>query len=131
MDASHARKMQLKWHTPSAGGNDILHLSGHSLRPLQNEGDKFMSRGTYQQIYSDSYSNWGYGLLNVSSLGEPTLIRVSVKVHLSMDAHSCLGHFLLTPGATYGRYGKEFNVAIRFVNDVNALRMIQSGKFSI
>jgi hypothetical protein len=129
--SSRSSQMQEKWHTRPVGGNDGLHLSNHCLRPLQNGGDNFTPRDNYQQIYTDSYAYWGHGLLSVNKLNEPTLIRVSVKVHLSMEAHSCLGHFLLTPESTLGRHGKDFNVSIRYVNDIEALRMLNSGKFQV
>jgi hypothetical protein len=125
--------VQDKWQLSGDGieGDDSLHLHTHSLKPLRpsDNGERF--ERNYKILNSIHYSEWAYRLLNVSGISEPTLVRVNVEVHFSMEALTTLGHFLLSPGRTPGQGETVFPVQIRYVNDFEALRMLNSGKFQV
>jgi len=105
------------------GGSDPLHLTDHASHPFQLESSshtRINGEGGYQVLVSESYSGWARVLLE-TDVRDQTLVRVDVRVHESMTALTTLGHFLLTPGYTEGRDGSGFPVAIRYVNDQDAI----------
>jgi hypothetical protein len=118
-----------KWNLPSdeVGGFDMLHLSRHSLKPLQIDHEELKLPGNYYTLDSPSYSGWAYRLLDNLYRPVPTLVRVDVGVHRSMEGKSTLGHFLVSDGRTPRKDGNDFPVEIRYVNDLEALRMISDG----
>ena len=118
-----------KWNATSGdvGGYDVLHLSHHSLKPLQIDHDELKLSGSYCTLNSPTYSGWAYRLLNNLYFSEPTLVRVNVGVHGSMEASTTLGHFLLSRGETPAQGGTSFPVEIRYVNDRDALEMLSHG----
>jgi len=122
-----------KWNMSAdeAGGYDVLHLSSHSLKPMRIDHEYLKLSGNYSTIDSPSYSGWAYRLLNNLYSPEPTLVRVNVKVHHSMESPTTLGHFLLSRGETPGRDGKSFPVEIRYVNDHDVSRMFNEGIVSV
>jgi len=109
------------------GKGDELHLSQHSLKPLQIDHDELKLPGNYYTLESPSYSGWAYRLLCNLYLPAPTLVRVDVGVHHSMEAKTTLGHFLVSDGRTPRKGGGDFPVEIRYVNDLEALRMLSDG----
>lgn len=109
------------------GGYDMLHLSQHSLNPLQIDHEELKISGNYYTLDSPSYSGWAYRLLGNLYLPEPTLVRVNVGVHPSMDAKTTLGHFLVSDGRTPRKDGNDFPVHIRYVNDLEVLGMLNDG----
>ena len=121
---------QEKWKNPvdGTGLDDCLHLSLHSLKPLQPSGGETKFAGNQDTFSSMSYSDWAYRLLNSTGITRPTLIRVDVQVHFAMDAQTTLGHFLLSPGRTQSKFDSTFPLEIRYVNDMEAMRVIKAGE---
>ena len=118
-----------KWNISSGevGGYDMLHLSRHSLKPLQIHHEELKLPGNYYTLDSPSYSGWAYRLLDNLYRPAPTLVRVDIGVHRSMEGKATLGHFLVSDGRTPRKDGNDFPVEIRYVNDLEALRMLNDG----
>jgi hypothetical protein len=105
------------------GSTDSLHLTSHTCHPFHSDFPARISvqgDSAYRIMTSESYEHWALELLN-TEVREETLVRVDIRVHESMTALTTLGHFLLTPGQTDGRDDSGFPVAIRYVNDHNAI----------
>ena len=122
---------------------DPLHLTAHSGKPL-TPGSKFeidftrtngfFGRGwqevpPYGILTCESYSGWAQNLLEMR-IETSTLVRVDVKVHESMRAHTTLGHFLIKPNYQSGDSARDQNV-VNYANDLAVNSFLKSGTFDL
>lgn len=122
------------------GGGDPFHISSHSGHPFEKSYESnisfrhqpapfsggWMEAPLYGVLTSETYSGWAHELMTMPLEG-PSILRVDVRVHESMNQLTTLGHFFVQRDAAFGNH-PDVNY-VRYVNDHSLVCFLERGHF--